>query len=154
MDDLPLPESVHGLIAARLDALRRGEDAAPGRGGDGQGVLVRALGGDGQTSERLHSLERKDFIRGERRSSVDGEQEFAFRHVLVRDVAYGQIHARAAAMHVRAAGWIESLGRPLDHAELHHYLAALELDRSQAIVTSDVRERALRALGDARERAR
>ena len=51
-------------------------------------------------------------------------------------------------MHVRAADWIESLGRPLDHAELlaGHYLAALELDRSQAIVTSDVRERALRAL--------
>ena len=114
MDDLPLPESVHGLIAARLDALPAEEERlAPGRGGDGQGVLVGALGGDGQTSERLHSLERKDFIRGERRASVDGEQRFAFRHVLVRDVAYSQIpRAERAAMHVRAADWIEaSAGR-------------------------------------------
>ena len=108
----------------------------------------KALGGDGQTSERLHSLERKDFIRGERRSSVDGEQEFAFRHVLVRDVAYGQIRAERAAMHVRAAGWIESLGRPLDHAELlAATLAALELD-----IASDRDERRPRACASSARR--
>ena len=42
----------------------------------------------------LHSLERKGFVRRQKRSSVEGESEFAFAHALVRDVAYGQI-ARA-----------------------------------------------------------
>ena len=66
-----------------------------------------------------------------------GEEEFAFRHALVRDVAYGQIpRADRAAKHARAADWIEGLGRPQDHAELlaGHYLAALELDRSGDLV--------------------
>ncbi len=39
-DELPLPETLQGIIAARLDGLARdGEDAAPGRGGRRQGVL-------------------------------------------------------------------------------------------------------------------
>ena len=42
-DDLPLPETIQGIIAARLDGLaRRGEAAAPGRSGAREGVLVRA----------------------------------------------------------------------------------------------------------------
>src|SRR5204862_3989124 len=70
------------------------------------------------------------FIRRERRSAVAGQFEYAFRHVLVREVAYGQIpRAARADKHVRAVEWIESLGRPDDHAELiaHHYGSALEL---------------------------
>src|SRR5205807_2311924 len=41
--------------------------------------------------ERLHGLERKEFVQRARRSSVAGETEYAFRHLLLRDVAYGQI---------------------------------------------------------------
>jgi class 3 adenylate cyclase/tetratricopeptide (TPR) repeat protein len=157
VDDLPLPEGVHGLIAARLDSLPAEEkallqDAAV----MGKVFWSGALAADGAVVEQLHSLERKEFIRRERRSSVAGEGEFAFRHVLVRDVAYGQIpRAERAAKHVRAAGWIEGLGRPQDHAELlaGHYLAALELDRSGELVSGEVRERAVRALADAGERA-
>ena len=50
--------------------------------------------------------------------------------MLVRDVAYGQIpRAARGEKHVRAADWIESLGRADDHAELvaHHLAAAAEL---------------------------
>ena len=97
-----IPESVQGIIAARLDALAAEEkdlvqDAA---------VLgtVFWLGGlvAGRTrwsvEELLHTLERKEFVRRERRSSVAGELEYAFRHALVRDVAYEQIpRARRAA---------------------------------------------------------
>ena len=127
----PLPETVQGIIAARLDALAaRGEGAAPGRGGGRQGLLARRGRGGrparraGASRSALHALERKEFVRRERRSSVAGETEYAFRHVLVRDVAYGQIpRAGAAEKHRRAAEWIEALGRPEDHAELlaHHY---------------------------------
>ena len=59
-----------------------------------------------------------------------GETQYAFRHVLVRDVAYGQIpRAVRGEKHVGAADWIESLGRADDHAELvsHHLAAAAEL---------------------------
>ena len=128
IDDLPLPEGVQGLIAARVDSLPADEkallqDAAV----MGKVFWSGALSVDGAILERLHALERKEFIRRERRSSVTGQDEFAFRHALVRDVAYGQIpRAERAAKHVGAAGWIEGLGRPQDHAELlaGHYLAA------------------------------
>ena len=157
VDDLPLPEGVQGLIAARLDSLPAEEkallqDAAV----MGKVFWSGALTAGGAVAEQLHSLERKEFVRRERRSSVAGEDEFAFRHALVRDVAYGQIpRAARAAKHVRAAEWIEGLGRPQDHAELlaGHYLAALELDRSGELVLGEVRERAIRALADAGERA-
>ena len=49
-----------------------------------------------EAEERLHALERKELVRRDRRASVAGETEYAVRHVLVRDVAYGQI-PRAAA---------------------------------------------------------
>ncbi len=56
-------------------------------------------------SATLHSLERKGFVRRQKRSSVEGETEFAFAHALVRDVAYGQIaRADRAEKHRRCRG--------------------------------------------------
>ena len=55
------------------------------------GSARSAIGGRALRRGALHALERKEFVRRERRSSVAGEDEYAFRHVLVRDVAYGQI---------------------------------------------------------------
>jgi hypothetical protein len=55
---------------------------------------VLALGGtpgDGELDEQLHGLERGQFVRRDRASSVAGQAQYAFVHVLVRDVAYGQI---------------------------------------------------------------
>jgi class 3 adenylate cyclase/tetratricopeptide (TPR) repeat protein len=135
VDELPLPETVQGLIGARLDALPAEEkellqDAAV----VGKVFWTGALGrGTDVVQTLLHALERKEFVRRERRPSVEGEAEFVFRHLLVRDVAYGQIpRAARADKHRRVAEWIESLGRPEDHAELvaHHYLASLELARA------------------------
>ena len=60
---------------------------------------------------------------------MEGDDQYSFAHTLVRDVAYSQIpRAERAEKHRRAAAWIESLGRPDDHAELraHHYVSALE----------------------------
>src|SRR5205814_1246201 len=106
--------------------------------------------------ERLHALERKDFVQRARRSSIDGETEYSFRHVLVRDVAYGQIPRRERAdKHVAAAEWIEALGRPADHAELlaHHYAAALDLAEAAGAEPSTLVVAARNAFRAAGERA-
>jgi class 3 adenylate cyclase/tetratricopeptide (TPR) repeat protein len=161
--ELPVPESVQAIIGARLDLLappekRLLQDAAvigkifwPG--------AVTTLGGapgHGALEEKLHALEHKQFIRRERASSVAGETQYAFVHVLLRDVAYGQIpRAARAGKHAGAAGWIESLGRPEDHAEMlaHHYLSALDLARAAGRDTTDVAPRARTALQRVGDRA-
>jgi class 3 adenylate cyclase/tetratricopeptide (TPR) repeat protein len=161
--ELPVPDSVQAIIGARLDLLapadkRLLQDAAvvgkvfwPG--------AVAALGGPagpGELDEGLHRLERKQFIRRERRSSVAGQTEYAFAHVLVRDVAYGQIpRAARSGKHLHAAGWIESMGRPDDHAEMlaHHYLSALDLARAAHQDLGDLTPRARSALEGAGDRA-
>ena len=164
--ELPLPESVQGIVGARLDALPADEkhllqDAAvigkvfwPG--------AVAALAGSGDAGarfvleDRLHSLERKQFVRRERRSSVGGETQYAFLHLLLRDVAYAQIPRQARVdKHVRAAKWLEALGRPEDHAETlaHHYLSALEVGRAAGRDTSDLDAPARSALAQAGDRA-
>jgi class 3 adenylate cyclase len=155
--DLPLPETLQGIIAARVDGLSTDEkrllqDAS---------VLGKVfwLGALADTSpERLHLLERKGFVRRERRSSVAGEAEYAFAHALVRDVAYGQIpRIERAQKHRRAAEWIEQLTaeRAEDHAQLaaHHWLAALELSRAARQEDPELAARASAALVESGARA-
>jgi tetratricopeptide (TPR) repeat protein len=161
--ELPVPETVHGIIAARLDVLG-GEDKEllqdaavvgkvfwAGALASISGITPHAV------EERLHALGRRDLVRRERRSSVAGEGEYAFQHVLVRDVAYGQIpRARRADKHLAAAGWIESLShdRSEDRAEMlaHHLLSALEYLRAAGGPSRDVAERARLALREAADR--
>ncbi|HEX4746395.1 MAG TPA: AAA family ATPase [Gaiellaceae bacterium] len=161
-DDLELPGSVQGIIAARLDALDAVDkellqDAAV----VGKVFWSGALAAVGQrdrldVEQRLPILERRELVRRSRRSSVAGESEYAFRHILVRDVAYGSIpRATRAERHRRAAEWIESLGRPDDQADLlaYHYLAALELSRAAGVDAGLLAESAATALLRAGERA-
>ena len=114
-----LPETVQGIIAARLDALSEDEkqllqDAAVVGKVFWMGA-VEAVGSVTRTQaeELLFALERKEFLGRSRVSSVAGESEFVFRHLLIRDIAYGQIPRAARSLkHRHAAAWIESLGRP------------------------------------------
>ena len=136
--EIPVPESVHALIAARLDTLpsdRKSllQDAAV-IGKVFWAGAVAAMGGLDPAAVRdgLHELARKELVRPARRPSIEGETEYAFWHVLIRDVAYGQIpRAARAAKHVAAAEWIEGMAgeRVEDSVELlvHHYEQAIEL---------------------------
>jgi class 3 adenylate cyclase len=157
-----LPETVQGIIAARLDALSEEEklllqDAAV----MGQVFwlgAVEAVGGLArwQAEELLHGLERKEFVRRDRNSSVASESEYAFRHLLIRDVAYGQIpRAVRSTKHRAAASWIDSLGRSEEQAEqlAHHYLQALELAEAAGLDSGDLATQARSALRDAGDRA-
>ncbi len=95
-------------------------------------------------------------MRRERETSIEGDTEYAFLHVLVRDVAYGQIpRSPRSEKHRLAARWIEALGRPEDHAEMvaYHYREALALGRAAGLDTTSYEEPARRALGEAGDRA-
>jgi class 3 adenylate cyclase/tetratricopeptide (TPR) repeat protein len=158
--DLPVPESIQGVIAARLDLLPSEEKALL----QDAAVLGKVfwLGSviDGRSPSdaevALHALDRKGFVRRARASSVADESEYTFLHLLVRDVAYGQIPRGARVQkHRRAAEWIESLGRPDEHAETlaYHYLSALELARASKQPTDELADRARHALRKAGDRA-
>ncbi len=161
--DLPLPESVQGLIAARLDALAEEEKALIQDASVIGKVFwlgaMAALAGEDDLRPlelRLHGLERKQFIRRERRSSVEGDAQYAFVHGLVREVAYGQIpRAGRAEQHRRAATWIEALGRPDDHAEMraHHLASALGAAQAAGQDTAALSDTARIALREAGDRA-
>ena len=163
-DELPLPETVHGIIAARLDALPPAEkrllqDAS---------VLGKVfwiepltlLGGGERLSleEHLHALGRKEFVRRTRRTSVADEPEYTFAHALVQDVAYGQIPRRnRAEKHLIVARWLEGLSadRVEDRAEMlaHHYVSALELAVAAGEDIGDLPERSRHWLTQAGDRA-
>ena len=156
--EIALPESVHALIAARLDTLapeRKAllHDASVVGKVFWPGAVASVGGTDkGAVRERLRELVRKELVRPARSSSVEGEDEFLFWHALVRDVAYGQIpRASRAEKHRAAAEWIEQTAgeRLADHAELiaHHYLQALELARAaDGGDTAELEARAARLL--------
>jgi class 3 adenylate cyclase len=157
-DELPLPETLQGIVAARLDALGAAEKSAlQDACVFGKVFWAGALGIEPeQSGALLHALERKGFLTRQRRSSLEGESEWAFSHMLLRDVAYSQIpRAERAAKHRAAAEWIESLGRPEDHAELlaHHWRSALELAAASGQDSSELADPARRALRDAGARA-
>ena len=162
-DGGPLPETVQGIVAARLDALSPEDksliqNAAVIGKVFWSGALAAMTGLQRWTvEESLNRLERKEFVRRERRSSVASETEYVFRHVLVRDVAYGQVpRADRAEKHRRAAEWIEALSSDReDRVEMlaHHYLSALEFARAAGQDAEPLADRARLALREAGDRA-
>jgi class 3 adenylate cyclase/tetratricopeptide (TPR) repeat protein len=161
VDDLP--ESVQGIIAARLDTLTAGErllvqDAAVvGRVAWVGAVCALSDRTPVEADELVHSLERKQLLRRHRRSSVAGEVEFAFTHAVTREVAYGQISRSDRAMrHEQAAEWIHGLaGERDDKAELlaHHLTVALQLRQQVGEDPADLVPRARAALMEAAHQA-
>jgi class 3 adenylate cyclase len=155
--DLPLPETVQGLIAARIDGLAP-EEKSLLQDASVIGKVFWPGAVPGADPRILHGLERKEFVRRDRRSSIAGETQFAFLHALVRDVTYGQIpRAERAEKHRRAAEWLGSLAgdRGEDHAEMlaHHYREALSLSAAAGLDTAVLREPARKALTEGAHRA-
>ena len=109
-----LPTSVRALLAARLDALPRAEralviDASVVGKVFWEGALRAMDAGNGELGRLLHELERRDLVRREATSIIEGEQQFAFTHVLIRDVAYDLLpRADRARRHALVAQFFES----------------------------------------------
>jgi hypothetical protein len=167
---LPVPATVHGVIAARLDSLPPAEKAVLANtavlGQVGWVGAVAAVSGQDPAdltawldlNRRVDELERRELLRRVAGSRVAGEVEVAFRHALVRDVAYAQLpRAARADRHRRAAAWLEQLAtdRTADRAELlaHHYTRALTYAEAAGQPTGELAERARLALRDAGDHA-
>ena len=166
-EDIPVPDNVQALIAARLDTLAPDRKALLHDGAVvGKVFWAGAIASMGDRDEDfvrtgLHELARKELVRSARTSSVSEQAEYSFWHLLVRDVAYSQIpRAERGRKHVAVAEWVESMAgeRVTDHAELlaYHYEQALELAKAagDATETSRLQEPAYRFLRLAGDRAR
>jgi class 3 adenylate cyclase len=161
-EPLSVPPSVWGIIAERLDALAP-EDKWVLQAGSvvgrivWPGALAACTGRSRQwVSGRLRELEHRQFLARMRRSSVEQEPQYRFQHILIRDVAYGQLsHRHRGELHLRAAEWLESLSpdRAGDRAEMlaHHYQRALAFAGGH--VSAELEERTRLALRDAGDRA-
>jgi class 3 adenylate cyclase/tetratricopeptide (TPR) repeat protein len=167
-EEVGVPETVQAVISARLDALGPGrkallQDAAVvGKVFWAEGVAAVSGLDEQAVLAALVDLAHRDLIRPARESSLEGKREFAFTHLLVRDVGYGQIpRAERAEKHRLAAEWIESAvgERVADHAELlaYHYCEALDLAKAagaSAEAMEPLRASAVRMLMGAARRAR
>ena len=133
---MALPETIRGLIAARLDALTSAQrsvlqDAAVVGDPFWSGALATMHVGE-DIGPSLAELRRRGLIRRTSSQSMTGNDEYAFAHGLVRDVAYGRIpRAGRATRHIAVAHWLEETAgdRLEDRAEqlAHHTTEALAL---------------------------
>ena len=92
-----LPDSVQAVLAARLDALepferRLVQQAAVVGRTFWEGSLTAVAEEEGRPlGQALSALQEKDILAPEAESRLAGERELAFKHVLIRDVAYGML---------------------------------------------------------------
>jgi class 3 adenylate cyclase len=111
----PLPATIRELIAARLDGLPPREravvlDAAVAGRVFWRGAVERMTNDPGGLAEALEELERRDLIKRQKVSAFEGEQQYTFNHVLVRDVAYELLpRARRRERHREVALFMEEL---------------------------------------------
>jgi class 3 adenylate cyclase len=150
-----LPTTIRGLVAARLDALPAEErgvilDAAIVGRIFWRGAIERIAHDPDCLVAALAALERRDLIRRDAVSRIEGDQQWSFKHVLIRDVAYElQSRARRREGHRHIAEFIEestpevgeagaALARhwrgagELEHAVQHFVAAAEEAERGWA----------------------
>jgi class 3 adenylate cyclase/DNA-binding SARP family transcriptional activator len=136
IDQVEIPDNVQAVILARLELLSPEERRAAQRAAVvgrvfWDGALARlALFDD--LDGALRTLSRREFVLERLSSSIPGQREYVFKHVLIRDVAYASLpRADRGPAHAETAGWIEEISgeRADELAELlgHHYDAAFTL---------------------------
>jgi predicted ATPase len=133
-----LPTSIRGIIAARLDAIPSPERSlllsasVVGRI-FWDGALAQLAPHDGELSELLDSLESRDLVRREAISRFQGQQQFRFKHALIREVAYATLpRAKRREAHAVVAAFLEEVHAERDSPAAlgHHWLEAGERERA------------------------
>ena len=129
-----VPDTLHALIAARIDHLAPPAKALLQRASVVGRVFWKGalehLSPDVEDIDGLvDDLLRREFLLREPRSSISGETAYRFKHLLIREVAYGGLakHARAQH-HARFAEWLaERTGEELVEIRAYHLDQAVEL---------------------------
>jgi class 3 adenylate cyclase len=125
-----LPTTIRGIVSARMDALPPGEravllDAAVVGKVFWTGALERMSSAGLPLSELLDSLEGRDLIRREPVSRLAGDQQFSFKHDLIRDNAYATLpRAQRRKRHAQVAAFLEETTpeiRAAASALAHHW---------------------------------
>jgi class 3 adenylate cyclase/tetratricopeptide (TPR) repeat protein len=149
-----LPTTVREIIAARLDALpseerRLLQDASVIGRFFWRGALLAISPESVGVDQRLDFLEVRDFIRHQPTSRIPSDQEFVFKHVVNREVAYSTLpRAVRQERHAAVALYLEgALGDRLrESASLlaHHWREAGEVARAAdyLIIAADTASRA------------
>lgn len=114
LERISVPPTVSALVAARLDHLEPSERDLVGRASVVGKVFQRSAVAELSPPERrpelgarLMALVRKELARQDRSDAV-GDEAFRFRHILVRDAAYGALpKEQRADLHARFADWLE-----------------------------------------------
>ena len=134
-----LPTTIRGIVSARLDALPPGEravllDAAVVGKVFWTGALERMSSGELALSELLDSLEGRDLIRREPVSRLRGDQQFSFKHDLIRDNAYATLpRPQRRKRHAQVAAFLEETTpeiRAAASALAHHWSESGETARA------------------------
>jgi class 3 adenylate cyclase/tetratricopeptide (TPR) repeat protein len=160
-----LPETVHSVLAARLDSLpaferRLVQHASVVGQTFWEGVLLHASGANApDVTAALASLQDKELVIAGATSRIAGEREYAFKHALVRDVAYGMLpKASRSRQHFAVGGFIEERVRDRDDTAAlvaEHYARASVIGAEAGIEAGELGEmtdkavRFLEAAGDA-----
>ena len=163
-----VPDAARSLLAARIDQLvpidREVLQSAAVVGETFWPTPLERIRGSEVTGS-LATLERGGFVITRPDTSWPGQREMAFRHGLMRDVAYQSIpRRRLAAMHATVADWTDEVAadRREEFVEVlaHHYGVAAQPDIAQLAWVDDpergneIRGRAFQALIEAGKGAR
>ena len=127
--DVTIPDSVHGVIAARIDLL----DESPREGLRRCSVVGRVFwpSAVGVDEEVIASLVRSGLVTDRLDSVMAGMREFSFKHALTRDVAYASLpRPERRELHRRVGEWVQEVApdRSGETVELaaYHFGQALE----------------------------
>jgi hypothetical protein len=155
---LPIPDSLHSVIGARLDLLDPGDRMLLQQASIlGQTFTIEALAalvGDepGEVQAGLDRLIRAEVLALEDDPNSPERGQYRFIQELIREVAYGRMtRSDRRAQHIGAALYLQALDDPeLAPVVAAHYLKAYEADPSHS---PELADQGIQALMSAADRA-
>jgi tetratricopeptide (TPR) repeat protein len=124
-----IPETVQGVIAARLDLLPTEEKRLLQRasviGRDFTAEALDAVSVESVPVRLLHRLGEREFL-------VPRGPTYSFKHTLTRDVAYESVpRTERARLHLRLARWLEGQPDSSRQVVANHYATAVNMGATE-----------------------
>ena len=140
-----LPTTIRSILEARLDALEPDEravllDASVAGKVFWRGLIEKLQNRSVGIGELLGALEARGLIRREAVSRIQGEQQYSFKHGLIRQVAYASVpRARRRERHAEVARFLEEATTETGVSAAilaYHWNEAADVDRAVAYFTA------------------